>query len=163
MGMSCLRLKGLSFEFEAYTAIMESDLCTASMTPTLSFLNCKTKSCSEYGWCVLQIAECRTAIWSVISVWGKAWHMLAHSEICKDRTLPIVFQVYKSENNKVKWNKSRLPWPIWLWVRHDCDMMLVKPGVDVGEIESSFRVRAARSRRPRVSRGVREHAPLENF
>ena len=50
--------------------------------------------------------------------------------IDKDRTLLIVFQVYKSENNKVKWNKSRLSWLIWLrvrGVRHDCDMILAKP------------------------------------
>ena len=52
------------------------------------------------------------AIWSVISVWGKAWCALARSEIDKDRNLLIAFQVYISENNKVKWNKSRLPWLI---------------------------------------------------
>ena len=59
-------------------------------------------------------AECRMlnaerAIWSVVSVWVK-----------------VGFQVYKSEINKVKWNKSRLPWLISLRVRHDCDMILAK-------------------------------------
>ena len=35
--------------------------------------------------------------------------MLARSEIDKDMTVLLGFQVYKSENNKVKLNKSRLP------------------------------------------------------
>ena len=77
--------------------------------------------------CRMQNAE--RAIWSAVSVWGKVWRALARSEIDKDRTLLIGFQVYKSENNKVKWNKSRLPWLIWLRVRrvrHDCDMILAK-------------------------------------
>ena len=55
--------------------------------------------------------------------------MLARSEIDKDMTVLLGFQVYKSENNKVKLNKSRLPRLIWLQVqqvRHDCDMILAK-------------------------------------
>ena len=63
--------------------------------------------------CRMQNAECRTGCMvSGISVRQSVTRArsLARSEIDKDRTfLVIAFQVYKSENNKVKRNKSRLP------------------------------------------------------
>ena len=40
-----------------------------------------------------------TGYMAAVSMWGKAGRSLARSEIDKDRTLLIGFQVYKSENN----------------------------------------------------------------